>query len=65
MIFYGSSVRKNVKLPKAYSDYEDDTLQMAGNFILDTDGNLALVHKSQNPADRPSVQDILEFLTKL
>lgn len=65
MVFYGSQVSQNVELPKAFSDYEDDPLQMAGNLILDSAGSVVLLHKSQYPADRPSVQEMVELLRKL
>lgn len=64
MHFYGAEIANNTELPKPYSDYVDDPLQMAGNVMFDSDGNVVFVYASQSPADRPSVEDLLQILRK-
>lgn len=65
MHFYGAQVANNTELPKPYTDYVDDPLQMAGNVIFDSKGNVAYVYTSQHPADRPNVEDMLQVLRNL
>ena len=38
--------------------------QMGGDFLIDCDGSLLLAHPSREPADRPSVEAILEKMGK-
>ena len=65
MVFYGGELACNTELPKAFSDFVDDPLQMGGNVIFDSKGNFIHVHQSQNPSDRPSVDDMLRILENL
>jgi peroxiredoxin len=42
-------------------DYgREDIYQAGGNFLLDRTGSIFFAHRSQNPADRPSVQKLLQ-----
>ena len=38
---------------------EEDPLQLGGDFVVDPEGRLALVHPSKDPTDRPSVATLL------
>ncbi len=40
-----------------------DLYQMGGNFIVDTDGIVRLAYRSDDPTDRPSVDDMLRVLS--
>ena len=61
--FYGEQVALNRDLPKAMKGIEDDPLQMGGDFIINrTRKEMALVYRSKNPEDRPSIQEIVENL---
>jgi peroxiredoxin len=41
-------------------DYgKEDIHQSGGDFVLDREGNILFAHRSQDPADRPSVADLL------
>ncbi|MFZ5820122.1 MAG: hypothetical protein ACOYYJ_09480, partial [Chloroflexota bacterium] len=46
-----------------YDSHGDDTSQLGGDFIVDQNGILRLVHPSHEPTDRPSVDELLEILT--
>ncbi len=37
----------------------EDTLQLGGDFVVGSDGRLAYVHRSNGPADRPPVDDLV------
>lgn len=65
MAFYGAQMSQGVNLPRPLTDYEDDPLQMAGNIIIDSEGIVVYLYSSQNPADRPSVEDVLAVLRGL
>ncbi len=39
-----------------------DTGQMGGDFIIDDNGRILMVHRSVEPADRPSVDEIIATL---
>jgi hypothetical protein len=57
--YYLKSVLKGRKLEFAQSDY----YQLGGDVLLDADGSVFWVYQSQNPADRPSVDEILKHMT--
>lgn len=40
----------------------EDLLQLGGDFVLDSHHRLTYAYRSQDPADRPPVQDILQAL---
>jgi peroxiredoxin len=42
-----------------------DTSQLGGDFIIDNAGKIRLAYRSHDPADRPSVDDLLKILEKL
>ena len=48
-----------------YDSHGDDTSQLGGDFIIDKQGNLRLVHASHDPTDRPSVEVLLKVLKTL
>ena len=48
-----------------YTSHGDDTSQLGGDFIVDKDRILRLVHPSHDPTDRPSVEVLLEVLKKM
>ena len=39
-----------------------DTAQLGGDFVIDRGGRTALAHRSVEPADRPSVESLLDVL---
>ena len=43
----------------------EDLSQLGGDFIVDRDGRLRLVHPSHDPLDRPSVDELLRVLADL
>lgn len=43
---------------------QGDYYQLGGDVLLDPDGSAVWVYQSQNPADRPSVDDILKEIDK-
>jgi len=50
---------------KFHDSHGDDTSQLGGDFIIDKNRILRLVHPSQDPADRPPVDDLLKALRNL
>lgn len=40
-----------------------DPYQLGGDVVLDADGSVLWAYRSQNPADRPSVDEILKQMT--
>jgi hypothetical protein len=48
-----------------YDSHGDDTSQLGGDFIVDRNGILRLVHPSHDPTDRPSVEKLIEILNAL
>jgi len=48
-----------------FDSHGDDTSQLGGDFIVDKSGLLRLVHPSQDPTDRPSVDGLIETLKEL
>jgi len=47
-----------------YDSHGDDTSQLGGDFIVDSNGILRLIHPSRDPTDRPSVEKLLGVLKK-
>lgn len=62
MNYYGSELARGTALPSPLSDYEDDPLQMGGNAIFNAKGRIIFLHPSEYPADRPTVEKMLEVL---
>jgi len=48
-----------------YDSHGDDTSQLGGDFIVDKQGRLRLVHASHDPTDRPSVDSLIKELARL
>jgi hypothetical protein len=48
-----------------YDSHGDDTSQLGGDFIVDKDGILRLIHPSHDPSDRPSVEELLNALKNI
>jgi hypothetical protein len=55
--FYFRLLREGKKLQN-YG--KDDYYQAGGDFLVDRDGNIRFAHRSQDPADRPPVEKLLE-----
>jgi peroxiredoxin len=50
---------------KTHDSHGDDTSQLGGDFIVDRNGILRLVHSSYDPVDRPSVEELIKVITRL
>lgn len=48
-----------------FDSHGDDTSQLGGDFIVDRQGILRLVHPSHDPTDRPSVDALVDVITRL
>jgi peroxiredoxin len=47
-------------------DYgKDDIYQSGGDFLVDREGNILFAHRSQDPADRPPVAELLRAIDRL
>jgi peroxiredoxin len=47
-------------------DYgKDDIYQSGGDFLVDREGNILFAHRSQDPADRPLVAELLRAIDRL
>ncbi len=44
---------------------QGDSGQLGGDFIVDNQGIIRLVHRSHDPTDRPSVEQLLDTLNQL
>ena len=44
---------------------QGDSAQLGGDFIVDADGIVRLAYRSNDPTDRPSVDDLLNLLQQL
>jgi hypothetical protein len=42
-----------------------DIFQAGGDFLLDRDGNILYAHRSKDPADRPTVTELLQRIDQL
>lgn len=40
----------------------EDIYQSGGDFLIDRDGNILLAHRSQDPADRPALVQLLDAI---
>lgn len=43
---------------------KDDYYQAGGNFLIDRKGNILFAHRSQNPADRPPIEKLLDAIDR-
>ncbi len=48
-----------------YDSHGDDTSQLGGDFIVDRNGILRVVHPSHDPTDRPTVEKLIEVLESM
>ncbi len=59
-----AAIQGNPLSPDSF--YEGDDLQiMAGDFLVNNEGQLLFTHPTKFPQDRPSVEQILTVLSKL
>lgn len=63
LVYYAEQKRTGRKLVAMFD--EDDPTQMGGDFVLDNQGSLALVHRSKVSTDRPSVKELLKCVESL
>jgi peroxiredoxin len=49
---------------KLQSYGKDDYYQAGGDFLIDREGNILFAHRSQDPADRPSIEKLLEAIDR-
>lgn len=64
LTYYAEQKLSGRTLPKAYADVEDDPHQMGGDILLDAiNGKVVLVHRSETPTDRPSVDQLLTVVS--
>ena len=50
---------------KFFDSHGDDTSQLGGDFLVDRNGIMRLVHPSHDPADRPPVDELFRALRNL
>jgi hypothetical protein len=63
LIYYAEQLRKNIDLPQAYRDINDDPHQMGGNFIIKASNfRLLFAYRSKTPPDRPSPDMLIKLL---
>lgn len=48
-----------------YGSHGDDTSQLGGDFIVNQNGVLRLIHPSHDPSDRPSVDELVNALKQI
>lgn len=63
LIKYAEQLRAGRKL--LASGKGDDIYQMGGDFVVDSAGKLAYIHRGKNSYDRPAVEDLLAALKQL
>ena len=63
LVYYAEQKRAGRKLAAMFE--EDDPNQIGGDFILDEQGRLALIHRSKTPTDKPSVEELLSCVKDL
>jgi len=61
--FVAGLVARGLPVPDPFPG--DDTLQMGGDFIVDSRGLVTFLHCSTDPSDRPSVEGLLDALTEM
>ncbi len=59
---YGQLIRRGRRVGRSALPQED-TLQLGGDVLLDGAGQVAWVHRSRGPEDRPSVAEIQRAVT--
>ena len=67
-IFHPKSVLQYSKFilqGKKVQKTTEDIQQMGGDFLIDSEGRLRFIYRSQRPDDRPSIVLLLEQISKL
>lgn len=67
LIYYTEQLTAKRELPASHKDDKDDPHQLGGNFIFEVEqSNFKMIYsyKSKLPNDRPSVQNMLKFLSE-
>lgn len=64
LTYYAEQKAAGRKLPSSFHGIIDDPNQMGGDFIVDKQGRMKLVHPSQTPTDRPTVPNLLQALSQ-
>lgn len=62
LTYYAEQKAAGRQLPQSFQDIEDDPHQMGGDFIIDKEGKILLLHCSKNPTDRPSVESLIQVI---
>ena len=67
-VFSPSTLRLYFRLlreGKKFQNYgKDDYYQAGGDFLVDLEGNILFAHRSEDPADRPRVEKLLEAIDR-
>ena len=65
-VFSPSTLRLYLRLlregKKLQSYGKDDYYQAGGDFLIDGEGNILFAHRSQDPADRPTIEKLREAI---
>lgn len=62
LLLYTRLLLKGMRL-QSYG--RDDYYQGGGDFLLDSRGNILFAHRSDDPADRPAISDLLAAIDRL
>jgi peroxiredoxin len=57
---YARLLRRGAKLQRV----REDVLQLGGDFVIGRDGRLVYAYRSRGPADRPSVDDLVQAVAR-
>lgn len=60
--YYAKAVLQGKRL---HDSHGEDTSQLGGDFIIDAGGILRYTHPSQEPTDRPAVEQLLAILERI
>ena len=67
-VFSPSTLRLYFRLllegKKLQSYGKDDYYQAGGDFLIDREGNILFAHRSQDPADRPPIEKLVEAIDR-
>jgi peroxiredoxin len=50
---------------KTHDSHGDDTSQLGGDFIVDRHGKMRFVYPSHDPADRPTIDDLISIIKNI
>ena len=62
------TIKGYIRLMRAgrrWAGIQGDSAQLGGDFVIDADGIVRLAYRSQDPTDRPPVEQLLAVLRKL